>query len=89
MAIEALTKLRLLAVCDWFSEHSTIIVDEKQVETAIECMLTAFERKENTVDSVKTFTTTIKDEVTLLENMRTFTPTMNCLSSGITTWRWC
>ena len=72
MAMEALARLRWLALCDWYTESSTTIVDEEQVETAIECMLSAFERKENTVGSVKTLTTAIKDVVILLEEFEDY-----------------
>ena len=72
MAMEALARIRWLALCDWYTENSTTIVDEEQVETAIKCMLSAFERKENTVGSVKTLTTAIKDVVTLLEEFEDY-----------------
>ena len=42
-----------LAVCDLYSENSTTLVDGNQVETAIEGMLFAFERKDNTAAVLK------------------------------------
>ena len=67
-----MARLCWLALCDWYTENLTTIVDEEQVETAIECMLSAFERKENTVGSVKTLTTAIKDVVTLFEEFKDY-----------------
>ena len=60
------------ALCDWYTENSTTIVDEKQVETSIECMLYAFERKKITLGSVKTLTTAIRVVVTLLEEFEVY-----------------
>ena len=72
--MEALARLRWLALYDWYSKNISSIVDEIQVDKAIECMLSVFERENTTVDSVKTITTAIKDVVTLLEECLDYNP---------------
>lgn len=45
MALEALYRLRWLAVCVWYRENTTTIVDESAVENRTEAVHSAFKTK--------------------------------------------
>ena len=72
IALEALYRLRWLALCDWYHENTTTIVDERAIEMATEAVLSAFETKIAVTESVHRLKDSITEVVELMSEFEQY-----------------
>ena len=88
IALEALYRLRWLALCDWYRENTTTIVDEGAIEMVTEAGLSAFETKIAVTESVHRLKDSITEVVELCRNSSGIIKIMPCSYFGVNILIW-